>query len=147
MPKQKIILKDKLKEMKNCLNKKLKKIKKVKSDQLTHKNDPKKISLSLLIFTYVFISSVSIKYFIHPSKTTPQPQTLGIDTSFNLEKEKVFWVNYLKQHPNYIDGWLELTKIEYRMGHISNAIRNLERAKNINPNLLKVKNTEAELGL
>lgn len=137
---------NKLKKLKNNLMKGVVSFKNhiLQSQKKVNNNE---ISLLLLIATYILISLTAIYSSFNFFKTTADPQTLGENTKFYLEKEKAYWINYLKENPNYIDGWLELTKIEYEMGNIPQATRSLEKAKNINPNLLKVKNTEMELGL
>lgn len=41
---------------------------------------------------------------------------LGVTTETNLNPDKEnFWQNFLKTHPDYIPGWLEINKTEEAM--------------------------------
>ncbi|MBN1169101.1 hypothetical protein JXA63_04390 [Candidatus Woesebacteria bacterium] len=146
MAKQNQTLNNGLRNIKNSIIKKYNKI--LRFFVLEKGAKSKNISLTLLASSYVLIAFVSVNF----EREVPQPpkqqtQTLGMNTQNSMEKERSFWTSYMKENPNYIDGWLELTKIEYETGNIQKAIRYLEKAKDINPNLNKVKDTETELGL
>ena len=62
------------------------------------------------------------------------------------DKEVSFWQTFLESHPYYIEGWIQLTKLDIQNGDKSNAQIALENAKKINPNSEEVINLKKELG-
>jgi tetratricopeptide (TPR) repeat protein len=148
MAKKKTNLLGEVKQFKKIFRNKLKSLKKKYFPKRKKKGKKNEINLPLLTVAFIFTSLSSFHINSRFSKKIIEPsQTLGEKTENTFEKQKKFWLNYLKQNPHYIDGWLELTKIEYELGNVTRAIQYLEKAKNINPNLSKVKETEMKLGL
>ncbi len=90
----------------------------------------------------LLIAGYNFKAYLNVQKV------LGTETateSSNYE-EKVFWLNFLKANPRYLDGWIELTKIDIANGDVQGAKENLKKAFEINPNSEKLKSLEDFLG-
>lgn len=88
------------------------------------------------IFTTVFIltlSIVNLKYYF------TNLNVLGAQTEvdYNLSEE-THWKSFLSQNPTYFDGWVELTKMEIKIGNKNAANEALLTAEKINPNSEKI---------
>lgn len=90
------------------------------------------IAFSLLLF---FLSVFSYAYFF--LKTSTPKEVLGETTSINAV---VFWREFLKSHPDYFPGWIELAKLQYKEGDLKGASYSIQKAKKINPNALQFEN-------
>lgn len=73
----------------------------------------KQIFVYVVILFMLLLSAININNFLQPRK-----QVLGIETQ-NIPNVE-FWQTFLKDHPNYIPGWIELGR--------------LDRVKEIDPN-------------
>lgn len=54
-----------------------------------------------------------------------------------LSREKASWKNILSKYPDYRDGYLTLANIEYRLSEKGNALLNVRKAIEIDPNFSK----------
>lgn len=63
---------------------------------------------------------------------------LGLGTEVKREEEKVFWEDFLKKNPTYIDGWIELAQILNEQLDKEGALKAINAAKNIDPNSKKI---------
>lgn len=68
---------------------------------------------------------------------------LGASTSNELEQEKKFWEEIVKDSPTYQDGWIELAKVLFELKETNYAVGAYNTAKAINPNNLKLKEVES----
>ncbi len=50
-------------------------------------------------------------------------------------EQKTFWVNLLNNEPEYLPGWIELTKLEKESGNLKSFNESLNKALEIDPNL------------
>lgn len=94
------------------------------------------ISIDLLLLLTIF----NLYYYLKPQKV------LGVSTLSAKETElasrKAYWEDLLSQSPTYLDGWLELAKIELVEGDKVKATEYLNKARDINPNSEKIKRIE-----
>lgn len=78
-----------------------------------------KVSKDLFVYVVLLfillLTAVNINNFLQP-----RVQVLGIETQDTSNKD--FWENFLKIHPNYVPGWIELGE--------------LDKVKQIDPNFL-----------
>lgn len=83
----------------------------------------------------LFLASFNVNAFLLNSKV------LGAKTenAKALVDEEKYWEDFLALHPTYLDGWIELSKIEYGKGNINYALGAFNTAKAINPNSPKIK--------
>lgn len=84
------------------------------------------------IFITVFILTLSLinlkSYFTNLNVLGAQ-----IETNLNLTEES-YWKEFLNNNPTYFDGWMELTKVEIKVGNKVAANKALSTAETINPN-------------
>ncbi len=66
--------------------------------------------------------------------------------SRDIYHERDFWIKLLETTPDYIPGLCELSKIEVELGNMDLANELLAKAKFINPNDERVKETEEAVG-
>lgn len=63
-----------------------------------------------------------------------------------LLEQKIFWEDFIVENPTYLDGWIELTKINLKLEDIESAKFSLKMAEEINPNSIKVKELRTLIG-
>jgi len=69
---------------------------------------------------------------------TPK-KVLGTQTDLSeIVKERDYWLRVVSQNESYIDGWIELSKIEHLLGNEDLAVGALNTALSINPNYEKL---------
>lgn len=94
---------------------------------------------AVLVFS---LSTFNTSFFLYPNKV------LGASSkNVKAEEEKSYWQELLSQYPNYIEGWIELAKVELKSGNHPAAIYALNKAKEIDPNSQEIKELESSLGL
>jgi len=106
-------------------------------------------NLKAVYFT-IFISLVSLSlfnlaFYLFYKKTYKHPEILSSQT--RISNEILFWKEFLKANPYYIEGWIELARIEYKLGNRKEAKKYILRAKEIDPNSSILKETVKELWL
>lgn len=85
-------------------------------------------SLCAAVFV-LLISGLNIATYLDGGKR--EAVVLGITTE---DEEKLFWVNFLNDNPSYIVGWIELAKLESKLGSINGAKEAIDKAEEIDPN-------------
>jgi len=65
----------------------------------------KQLIIYLIIITVLSLTAFNIHLISSPNKV------LGIETE-TRDRDREFWDNFLKQHPNYIPGLIETKKLE-----------------------------------
>ncbi|MEK7112184.1 MAG: hypothetical protein AAB875_02550 [Patescibacteria group bacterium] len=63
-----------------------------------------------------------------------------------LRGQKIFWEEFVAENPTYLDGWIEITEINLKLGDTEAAKFSLKRAEEINPNSTKVKELRTLVG-
>jgi len=94
-------------------------------------------AITLLILTFVNIN----KFF-------ESKKVLGtsVDTT-PLQNEKVYWQSLVNKNPTYIDGYLELAKIDVELGDKNEATNFIIKALTLSPNSTKITEVQKQLGL
>lgn len=96
--------------------------------------------LSLIIF--LTIAGFNINKFINNQKV------LGTSVDVTpLQNEKLYWQQIISNNSTYIDGYLQIAKVDIELGNKSEANNFLERASNLDPNSSKIQDVRNELGL
>ena len=113
--------------------------KKVKQNFLSLNTNFTNIAL-VLGLTVLFILAI-FNFALQPNKT--EPVVLG--ENIELEYEAVYWTKFLQENPNYAVGWLELARIQIKLGKKQEASSSLQNAKNIDPNLDEIYTIEYQL--
>lgn len=55
-----------------------------------------------------------------------------------LIEEKLYWEEFLRTTPDYLDGWIELTNLNLNLNDRAAAYDSLNKAREIDPNSLKL---------
>lgn len=92
--------------------------------------------------TLLIITSININKFINNQKVLGA----SIDVS-PLQNEKAYWQNIITKNPSYLDGYLELAKVDVELGNKLEAKSYIDKAEALNPNSTKVTSVQLELGL
>jgi tetratricopeptide (TPR) repeat protein len=85
---------------------------------------------------------------ININKAITRQKVLG--TSINaspLQNEKSYWQKMVSDNPTYIDGYLELAKVDVELGNINEARSYIEKALSLDPNSPKITEVQKALGL
>lgn len=61
--------------------------------------------------------------------------------------EKNYWLNVVKNNPTYVDGYLELAKVDSELGLPDEAKIYIKTAYRLQPNYLKISEVQKLLGL
>ncbi len=96
----------------------------------------------LTIIALLILTSINIESFISKQKV------LGatIDTT-PLQNEKSYWQNMIATNPSYIDGYLEVAKVDVELGNKIEAQSFINKALILDPNSSKIPEVETVLGL
>ncbi|OGM20764.1 hypothetical protein A2714_03745 [Candidatus Woesebacteria bacterium RIFCSPHIGHO2_01_FULL_38_9] len=80
------------------------------------------------VIIIIALSLFNFSLFIYPKKT--------VKTQDNVQsKDEIFyWEGFVREHPSYIAGWLELAKSYYKIGEFALAQSALQNAESIDPN-------------
>lgn len=77
-------------------------------------------------------------------------KVLGAQSGSNeqefLQEQKIFWGEFVAENPTYLDGWIELTEINLKLGDTEVAKFSLKMAEEINPNSIKIKELRTLIG-
>jgi len=95
--------------------------------------------LTILILAFCFLIVIlSLSVFnIAYSFAPVQKNVLGAQKETYFKDQllrKKFWLSFLNSNPNYLPGWIELAKIESRLGNLQAANEAFETAQKIDPN-------------
>ena len=101
----------------------------------TKKVNLKKESL-YLFYCCAFLFILLIIVFNFDNYLTSN-KVLGVEIEVNPE-EKVFWENFTQKNPEYLDGWIELSKIYVNEGNKEAGTSALNKAREIDPNSNKL---------
>lgn len=89
------------------------------------------VSFLLSVFTFITFNIQNISL---------GRRVLGAKTQIKTEvkKEKDYWLTFVEENPTYLEGWVELAKIEYEDGNLVKADEYYLKAKEIDPNSEKL---------
>jgi len=87
----------------------------------------------LLVILLLVLTGVNIDKFLSNQKV------LGtkIDTT-TIQNEKSYWQKIVSDNPTYLDGYLELAKVEVQLGNTQEAQNYINQALQINPNSQRI---------
>lgn len=108
------------------------------------KTDSNFLFLITLLITAIILFLSFVNFFSTKGESS-EKSVLAAKTE-NLTEAKIYWEEFLQENPNYLDGWLELSKIYSQIGYVNGAIGALETAKLIDPNSKKIVATKKLLG-
>jgi hypothetical protein len=80
----------------------------------------------LLVLSALTVSNISV-YF------NSKPKIIYANND-SITHRVGFWKTFLYSHPQYFEGWVELTKLELKIGNIDGAKATFAKALEINPN-------------
>ncbi len=95
------------------------------------------------IFTLLLLTSLNLETYFRKSKVLAAQAQSGPLTE--LVHERAFWEEKVALYPTYLDGWLSLARINFKLEDWQESQRALEMAKKIDPNSIKIINLEKEL--
>ncbi len=101
------------------------------------------LACGILILTALSIFNLSLYYL--GGRSQKKERVLGLTSP--VDQEVSYWQGLLDFNPEYLEGWLELAKIEVSKGNYSEAKEFILKAENIDPNSGKVKKVRESLGL
>jgi len=90
--------------------------------------------LTTILFIILTLSAslINLNVSLKKNRSSAIPTTQNNPNEILLQK-KVFWENFLQKNPTYQDGWLQLAKINHKLGNKDKANRALKTAQTINP--------------
>jgi tetratricopeptide (TPR) repeat protein len=96
----------------------------------------------LAIITLLIITGVNINNYLNSQKV------LGASVDISpLQNEKVYWQNIVNANPTFVDGYLQLAKVEVELGNTNEATNFIAKALSLDPNSSKITSVQKELGL
>ena|SRR5260221_10809291 len=96
----------------------------------------------LLIILLLSVASININHYIESQKVLGDK----IDATSFLE-EKTYWEAVVEKNPNYIDGYLQLAKVNVEIGNKNDAQNMIIKALELDPNNSRITSVQEELGL
>jgi len=95
------------------------------------------------VFTLLLLTSLNLENYLQKDKVLAAQVQEAPQTE--LSYEKAFWEEKVRLYPTYLDGWLSLAKINFKLGDQETSFQALEIAKKIDPNSIKIIALEKEL--
>lgn len=96
----------------------------------------------LAIIIFLTVAGFNINKFLNNQKV------LGTSVDITpLQNEKSYWQQIISNNPTYVDGYLQIAKVDIELGNKNEAMSFLERASNLDPNSSKIQEVKNELGL
>lgn len=118
-----------------------------KKEPHKHKTESSYLTISSGIIVILILSIFNLFLYSSSYSNNVLGARTGVDFNNLLIQEKNFWEKIVSENPTYLDGWLELAKINYKLGDMGYAQGALNTARAIDPNSDKIENLEKELGL
>lgn len=84
------------------------------------------------VFLLLLLSGLNLNSYLIRQKVLGTKAAVPSEST--ITQEKLFWENFLKENPTYFDGWIELAKINIKLGNQNEARDALLKAEKINPN-------------
>lgn len=96
----------------------------------------------LAIIILLLVAGLNIDKFFSNQKV------LGEKTDITpLLDEKAYWQDLVDKNPTYIDGYLQLAKVDIEAGNRNEALEFIKTALQLDPNSTKIPQVQKELGL
>lgn len=122
-----------------------------KKPKFLKKSIIKKVNILFIFFIgggFIFVFSIiNLLNYLARDEESVLGVRIESETKTSLEQGKIFWENFLVENPSYLQGWLELAKIEVQLENFEAARSAFSKAKTINPNSELIKNAESVLGI
>ena len=90
---------------------------------------------AIILLTLV---GVNLNHYLSNNQVLGATTNSQIKNYESLSEEKIYWQNFLKENPGYIDGWLELTQINLDMSDKLAAKESYNNAREIDPISIKL---------
>ncbi|CAN5295534.1 hypothetical protein BH10PAT1_BH10PAT1_7850 [soil metagenome] len=115
------------------------------------KSKPKKESYKKYFIHYTYclaiIALLSITT-LNINKYLDSQKVLGTSIDVTpLQNERLYWQTLVSQNPTYIDGYLELAKVNVELSNKVEAEIYINKALSLDPNSLKIIEVKNKLGL
>lgn len=94
-------------------------------------------SCCAVIFLLV-LSGINVDSFVSKDRVLGISDTSGEEGYLVLVEEKSYWQDFLKAHPRYLDGWVQLVDINLGLNDSPAASAAYRKAREIDPNSLKL---------
>lgn len=111
---------------------------KLKNIKVSHKK-------TLIIYYCLILILAALSIFNLSFYINIKPKVLYIENN-DLNYHLSFWGSFLKIHPDYFEGWVELSKLEIKGGRRDEALSAYTKALKINPNSASTNAIENILG-
>lgn len=95
------------------------------------KNQVSFLLVSCALIILLSLTSYNVSSYLYNNRVLGA-STEGLNE--NLIDEKNYWESFLAKNPNYIPGWQQLSEMNEALGNNSEALKNLARVKQIDPN-------------
>lgn len=102
------------------------------------------INKHTLIYVCFFTVITALSFFNLSVYFNNRPTVIHAETKNDYDIKIVFWESFLASHPDYFDGWIELSKLQLKIGNIKSAEAAYDKAKKIKPNANELKELENE---
>ena len=96
----------------------------------------------LAIIALLTLTSINLNKFIQNQKVLGA----SVDVT-SLQNEKAYWQKLVSDNPTFVDGYLQIAKVDVELGNQNEARNYLQKAKDLNPNSTKIIEVQQELGL
>lgn len=84
------------------------------------------------------LTTANINQFVKTNNVLGVNNKIIDETPQMLQNQKDYWLSFLEQHPGYLDGWIELTRISLEQGDEVQAKIYFNKANEISPNSSKI---------
>ena len=93
----------------------------------------------ILCATIILVALSLFNLSLYFTKGKPERNKKVLGTEIVVYREIYYWKGLLEANPQYLEGWLELAKIEYSIGNYEEAKNAVSKASEIDPNSEELK--------
>ncbi len=90
------------------------------------------------VITLLVLAGFNIDSYIQKDKVLGATTISGEETYKSLIEEKNYWQDFLNSNPEYLDGWVAMIEINLNLNDKLSAKEAYIKAREIDPNSLKI---------
>jgi cytochrome c-type biogenesis protein CcmH/NrfG len=111
---------------------------KVVTKKLSLKSEVLYLCSCCAVVVVALLATANMNSYIKTNNVLGAGSKIPDETPQMLINQKEYWNGFLNEHPTYVDGWIELTRINLEQGNYEKAKEAYQKALFISPNSPKV---------
>lgn len=90
------------------------------------------------VVVLMVLTTLNLKTFTGQNTVLGTSQAFSEEKLYKLNEKKAYWQSFTAVNPDYLDGWIELIRINMELGNKNQASEMFNKARIIDPNSTKL---------